>query len=156
MPSGSLVIRDGIGEGRWWNDEVFDLVGQQPAEERRATRTSRSSTFRCCACDRPEELSGPCVQVNDPSLARGGACLDLASAGTLRTRLAISRMIDTWFDTRDRRNYDIRLPESWDSVNSIVGRQSICPPLRIRFRRQPKLASNSVGLRTLGYRRTDV
>jgi hypothetical protein len=30
-------------------------------------------------------------------------------------------MIDTWFDTRDRRNYDIRLPESWDSVNSIVG-----------------------------------
>jgi hypothetical protein len=32
----------------------------------------------------------------------------------------ISRMIDTWFDTRDRRNYDIRLPESWDSVNSIV------------------------------------
>jgi hypothetical protein len=30
-------------------------------------------------------------------------------------------MIDTWFDTRDRRNYDIRLPESWDSATSIVG-----------------------------------
>jgi hypothetical protein len=63
-------------------------------------------------------------------------------------------MIDTWFDTGDRKNYDIRFPESWDFPEPIApilwtleaacsrpyrrpAGVGISPLLTIRLRRKP-------------------